>query len=341
MTAQLHRHFPELGESLRRVTLGRAPTPVRPLEALSEEAGAEVWLKDDGTFGGPWGGNKVRKLEWTLADAIRRRHRSVLTIGALGTNHGLATALHARELGLRCVLALVDQPEDEHVREQLDRIRASGATVVVTRTRARTVLALPWLLARHASLRTGRLPYLLPVGGSSPLGCLGYVEAALELGEQVARGELPEPAHAVVPVGSAGTAAGLVLGLRLAGLRTRVVGVVVSDRTKTNPEDIVALAGRSAALLRDRGATLRGPAPDASRLDVHRDWMGPGYGHATEESAAALATAREREGLELEPVYTAKAMAGLIALGRAHAFEAGPVLYWHTHRSHPSGPPGA
>ena len=170
-----------------------------------------------GAFGTAWGGNKVRKLEWILPDAKRRGKRTILTFGALATNHGLATALYAREQGLRCAIALVDQPVDDHVRAQLERLRASGATLHFTHTKARTVAAAPWLLLRH------RLPYVLPAGGSSPLGALGYVEGALELAEQVRDGALPEPTHVVCAAGSGGTAAGLLLGLRMAGLRTKVL----------------------------------------------------------------------------------------------------------------------
>ena len=311
----LHRRFPELRETLPHVKLGDGPTPVRPLEGL----GDGLWLKDDGAYGTAWGGNKVRKLEWILPDAKRRGRRTVLTFGALGTNHGLATALYAREQGLRCAIALVDQPVDDHVRAQLARLEASGATLHRTHTKARTVAAAPWLLARH------RRPYVLPAGGSSPVGALGYVEAAFEIAAQVRDGALPEPSHVVVAVGSGGTAAGLTVGLRLAGLRTKVLGIVVNDTLKLDHGTLTRLARRSARLLRRRGAEVADPDP--GDLTVVRDWLGPGYGHPTPESSRAIELAREKEGLELDPVYTAKAMAG--ALGVVE--ERGPLLYLHTH----------
>ena len=171
------RAVPGAARTLPHVALGEGPTPVRPLTGLRDG----LWVKDESAYGTAWGGNKVRKLEWILPDAKRRGKRTILTFGALGTNHGLATALYAREQGLRCAIALVDQPMDDHVRAQLERLRASGATLHFTHTKARTVAAAPWLLARH------RLPYVLPAGGSSPVGALGYVEGALELAEQVTR----------------------------------------------------------------------------------------------------------------------------------------------------------
>ena len=218
--ALLHERFPELRAALPHLALGERPTPVRRLPGLSE-GGAPVWLKDDGAFGaGGWGGNKVRKLEWILPEARRRGARTILTVGGLGTNWGLAAALYAREQGLHAALALVDQPLDDHVRAQLARLKRCGAALHFTHTKARTIAAVPWLVLRHA--RGGRPPYVLPAGGSSPVGTLGYVEGAFELAAQVQDGALPEPSHVVTALGSGGTAAGLALGLRLAGLRTRV-----------------------------------------------------------------------------------------------------------------------
>jgi D-cysteine desulfhydrase len=314
----LHQRFPELRESLPHVRLG-SRSPVRRLDGLSEG----VWLKDDGRYGdGPWGGNKIRKLEWILPDARRRGKRTILTFGALGTNHGLATALYAREYGLRVALALIDQPLDDHVRAQLERLRGSGATLHFTHDKTRTILAAPWLLARH------RLPYFLPAGGSSPVGTLGYVEAGLELAEQVREGLLPEPSHVFVAVGSGGTAAGLALGLELAGLRSKVVGVVVNDMLRLDVPKLAKLARRAAHLL-----GLRDASP---QLTVTRDWLGPGYGHATDDSTRALGLAHESAGLELEPVYTAKAMAGLLALLERGEIGGGPVLFVNTHGSRPA-----
>jgi D-cysteine desulfhydrase len=317
----LHQRFPALAERLPHLVLSARPTPVREL------AGLGVWVKEDGAFGsGGWGGNKVRKLEWLIPDAQRRGRRSILTFGGLGTNWGLATALYAREHGLDTALALVDQPVDDHVRAQLARLEDSGARIHRTRTKARTVAMLPWLLARNA--RGGRPPYLLPAGGSSPVGALGYVEAALEIAAQVEEGALPEPAQVVVPVGTGGTAAGLALGFQLAGLRTRVVGVVVNDQLRLDPPVLARLARRSAKLLERRGARFGDLRLEPDMLDLTRDQIGAGYGHSTEAAARAAALAAE-ERLSLDPVYTAKAMAGLLALC-AEGRLGDPVLFVHT-----------
>ena len=321
MSVYLHERFPPLAENLPHLTLSERPTPVRELLGLG------IWVKEDGAFGsGGWGGNKVRKLEWLIPDARRRGRRSILTFGGLGTNWGLATALYAREHGLETALALVDQPVDAHVRAQLARLEASGARIYRTHTKRRTVAMLPWLLARN--VRRGHPPYLLPAGGSSPVGALGYVEAALEIAAQVEAGALPEPAHVVVPVGTGGTAAGLALGFQLAGLRSRVVGVVVNDQLRLDPPVVARLARRTAALLERRGARLGKVDVGPEMLDLTHDQIGAGYGHPTEAARAAAEQAAE-DGLALDPVYTAKAMAGLLAL-RAQGHLGDPVLFIHT-----------
>jgi D-cysteine desulfhydrase len=327
VTPYLHQRFPVLVETLPHLVLSERPTPVRKLASLG------IWVKEDGAFGsGGWGGNKVRKLEWLIPDARRRGRRSILTFGGLGTNWGLATALYGREHGLETALALVDQPLDAHVSAQLTRLDASGARIYRTHTKSRTVAMLPWLIARNA--RAGHPPYLLPAGGSSPVGALGYVEAALEIAAQVEDGSLPEPAHVVVPVGTGGTAAGLALGFQLAGLRTRVVGVVVNDQLRLDPPVFARLARRTARLLERRGAHLGQLQLDPGMLDLTRDQIGAGYGHRTEAATRAAALAAE-ERLSLDPVYTAKAMAGLLAL-RAEGRLGDPVLFAHT-----DGPRGA
>jgi D-cysteine desulfhydrase len=317
----LHERFPALAETLPHLVLSERPTPVRELGDLG------IWVKEDGAFGaGGWGGNKVRKLEWLFPDARRRGRRSILTFGGLGTNWGLATALYAREHGLETALALVDQPIDAHVRAQLGRLDASGARIYRTRTKARTVAMLPWLLARNT--RGGRPPYLLPAGGSSRVGVLGYVEAALEIAAQVEDGSLPEPAHIVVPVGTGGTAAGLALGFQLAGLRTRVLGVVVNDQLRLDAPVFARLAQHTARLLTRRGARLGQLRLESDMLDLTRDQIGDGYGHPTGAATRAADLAAE-EQLSLDPVYTAKAMAGLLAL-RQEGHLGDPVLFVHT-----------
>jgi D-cysteine desulfhydrase len=332
----LYARYPELRATLPRLALGKGPSPVVPLTRLSEKLGGpQLWVKNDGLYGGIYGGNKARKLELVLADALRRGSRTIITFGATGTNHGLATALYAREQGLRTILVLVDQPVTDRVRRQVWRLRETGAALYRAHTVRRAAVITPFVVLRHADWRRARLPYFLPTGGSSPLGAVGFVNAALELADQVAAGELPEPAHIFVALGSGGTAAGLLLGLRLAGLRSRLMPVLVSNLTPLSSQSVAGLANRTAQLLRKRGASLPRDEIAPEEVTILSDWLGDGYGHPTAAASQAEELLRETEGLELEGVYTAKTMSALVSLAETGQLRDGPVLYWHTYNALP------
>ncbi|HEX8052269.1 MAG TPA: pyridoxal-phosphate dependent enzyme [Thermoleophilaceae bacterium] len=325
----IHERFPPTAATLPRIPLCSLPTPVRAAPGL----GADVWVKDDARSAEPWGGNKPRKLEWILADARARGRRTILTFGGIGTNHGLATAVYARRAGIDCVLALAEQPRDEHVERQLGRLRAAASRVYLTGTARRTALAAPLIALRHSQRRPPRAPYLLAPGGSSPTGALGFVEAALELAEQVASGELPEPRSVVVALGSGGSAAGLAAGFALSGLGTRVHAVLVNDQLRLSEASVLRLAGRTLRLLRRRGADVSGARLDPGSVRVVEGFMGAGYGHATAAGDAARALGADAEGLALDPVYTGKALAALLA----GAAGGGPVVFWNTNNGLPYG----
>lgn len=318
----LHTRYP--GLDLGHLKLGTRPTPVRPLE-LDGIDGVALWMKDESVFGdGGWGGNKVRKLEWILPEAKRRGVRTLFTVGGIGTHWGLACARYGAAHGFRTVLGLVDQPVDDHVREQLARLESSGAELHRYPSPARLKLAAPWLMTRH--LRDWRLPWYLPAGGSNEFGTLGYVETALEIATQVAKGELPEPGTVVVPVGSGGTVAGLALGFRLAGLDTKVLGVVVNDALDLSTGALYGLAERTATLLVSRGAGAS-PALTADCITVKDNWLGRTYGDPT-PAAQRMVAAGAKAGLELEPVYTGKALAAIADIGTQLE---GPLLWLNTH----------
>lgn len=322
----LHERYP--GLDLGHLALGTTPTPVRELDAdLTGRPG--VWLKDESVFGdAQWGGNKVRKLEWIIPEARRRGVRTLFTVGGIGTHWGLAAALYGREHGLRTMLGLVEQPVDDHVRDQLRRLHASGAELHRFPSTRRLRLASPFLAAR-ATLRDRRRPWYLPAGGSNAFGALGYVETALEIAAQVRAGLQPEPATVVTAVGSGGTAAGLALGLRLAGLRTRVFGVVVNDSFPLDALVVAGLANQTADLLRSRGADLDVATIEPADVTMRADWLGATYGDPTPASVAAVADG-VRHNLTLEPVYTGKSLAAIRDEAGASTMPE-PILWLNTH----------
>lgn len=336
-TPYLYRSYPGLRGRLPWQRLGTFPTPVARLAALGRQVGHDqLYVKRDDLSGSLYGGNKVRKLEFSLADAAGEGGRPIVTFGAAGSNHVLATTLYARELGLPTVGVMVPQPVQAYVRRNLLANQAAGCHLLdADGLRALPRLAEAWIAAWRAH---GARPYLLPPGGSSTLGVIGYVEAALELAAQVAEGLLPEPDFAFVPVGTCGTLAGLVAGLKLAGLRTVPVGIRVYSRKTANERVTAFLANRALRLLRRLDPAV--PAIQVRPDDVvmRHGWFGPTYGQFTRAGVAAVHQARAAEGLELEGCYSGKAMAAFLELMRQPAQRGRVGLFVDTHNSRPLDP---
>lgn len=306
----LVRRFPALAR-LPRAHLGDFPTPVQPLPALAPA----LWIKRDDLTSRTFGGNKVRALEFLLG-GVRPGDR-VVTAGAYGSTHALATAIHGRRVGARVELLLWPQ----EMNATAARVReCSGALA----DEVHEVGSVPAAYVRGiaASLRGARW---IPPGGSTPLGALGYVSAALELAEQVRAGLLPVPERIVVPLGSGGTSAGLLAGLAIAGLPTTLVGVRVVPRLVGNRWRVLRLARGATRLLR-RLTGERLPRPSGRRFDIVQDAFGGAYGRETDRGRAALERCRECSGLMLDPTYSAKALAAALALPPG-----GPTLFWLTY----------
>lgn len=333
----LFERFGRLRDRIPHLALGSRPSPVARLIQLSARLGhADIWMKNDGLYGTVYGGNKPRKLEFVLADAQRRGARTIITMGAIGTNHGLATALYGAQAGLRVALLLsYEEPQADTVQHVL-RLAASGAELHYTRSYAQTALMAPYYIAQYW-MKDRKAPYRLGAGGSSVYGVLGYVNAGFELADQIRNGELPEPAAIFVPVGTGGTVAGLLLGLRLAGIDSDVVGVAITRAPTAWKPAVLRLARGAASLIASRSGEPEVAMAELSGLKIARGWLGPGFGRASAEGEAAARLAIEEEGLEAEPVYTAKTLAALCALAQTGSL-AGPVLYWHTYNAIPLRP---
>lgn len=321
----LFRRFPALRARIPHRAFLPGATPVAPL-ALAGVAG--LWVKQDDRCTPLYGGNKPRKLEFVLGRAQARRARRVLTSGGLGTHHGLATTILARSCDIATTLVLVDQPLTDAVRESLRLFAAYGAEVVDGRSVGGAVLRGGAALARSA-LR-GERPLVVPTGGSSPTGNLGFVSAGLELAEQIGAGELPAPALVFLPVGSGGSVAGLAVGLRLAGLGTPVVGVLATDILPPSPARLARMADAALRRLRRADPTLPALRFGAGDFELARGQLGPGYGAATDAAREAQRAAFDA-GLQLELTYTAKCLAEILARGRRGALPRGPVLFWQTY----------
>ncbi|HDP35458.1 MAG TPA: pyridoxal-phosphate dependent enzyme, partial [Candidatus Hydrogenedentes bacterium] len=247
----LFKQYPGLRHTLPHLALGALPTPVERLDKMEETLNAcdtELHIKRDDLSGNPYGGNKVRKLEFLLAHAVAHGYKEVLTFGAAGSNHALATALYAKPLGLRCISMLVPQPNSHGLRKNLLLSLHAGAELHYAPGMVPTAFATIKQLCVH-KIRAGKLPYMIPPGGSSPLGLIGFVNAALELRDQIEAGMLPEPDSIYAASGTMGTVVGLLLGLQAAGLPTQVVAVRVTAAQFTSMK-------KAERLFRDANALL-------------------------------------------------------------------------------------
>ncbi len=329
----LFKHYPALQDSIPRTRLGRFPTPVEEAPSLAAALGVgRLVVKRDDVSGALYGGNKVRKLEFLLGKARADGAREVVTFGCAGSNHATATAVYAQALGMRSISMLLPQPNARSVRNNLLLSYAAGAELHHFERPEEVGPALETLLERHRRT-TGAEPVIIPAGGSSPLGCVGFVNAAFELAEQVRTGAAPRPDVIYVAAGTCGTAAGLALGLQAAGLPTEVVMVAVTDERFANDAVLTALARDTTALLREAASSFPDVALDPSTAALRHGFLGEAYGLYTEASARAVAMAQAQAGLRLEGTYTGKAFAALAADAAQGRLRDKTALFWNTYNS--------
>jgi D-cysteine desulfhydrase len=306
---------------MARISLAHLPTPLWHNHALDQLVGTEVWVKRDDMTSGAAAGNKIRKLEYLLGEAVDHRATTVLTCGGIQSNHARATALCARELGMRSVLFLRTPdgrpPAAAHGNVLLDAmVDAELRFVTPEEYRRRDALMMD---AASALEGQGERVYVIPEGGSNAVGAMGYVDAMQETRAQMDRavGGSPSRFDAVaVACGSGGTAAGCLVGARAFAVAPRVHAFAVSS------DDVASLIdGIVTQCFQLRVA----PGPLAE-LFVHDDWKGPAYGVADEEQRQFIVEVARRSGLILDPVYTGKALFGLSRL----APKPKRVLFIHT-----------
>ena len=314
-TLPLVRRFPALAR-VPHVALGQFPTPVQRVDFEGVRLPGELWIKRDDLTASPLGGNKVRALEFLLAGLAPGE--IVLTAGGEGSTHVLTTATWVRALG-----GVTRAVRWRHEMNPSARVVADRARVL-----CESVIPAPGpaigLLRAHAARRRGTR--WIPPGGTSLLGMLGHVNAALELAEQVARGEMPRPARVVLPVGSGGTAAGLALGFAIAEFDTMVVGARVAPRIAAGRARVLALAARERRYL-ERLTGERIPPADRSRIEIIHDVYAGGYGRALPGAEHASALLRRAADIALDGTYSAKAFSAVYVLT---AREEGCTLFWLT-----------
>ena len=313
-----------LREALARfpsLPLVPSATIVEPLPRLLAQLGGgpRLLIKRDDAIPFGFGGNKVRKLALVAARARADGADTLVTAGGVQSNHARATAATAAKLGMRAVLvANGHAPHPLTANALLDDLLGAEVIYVASReVRAQMIIEISDRLRAE-----GRRPFAIPIGASTPLGALGFALAVAELAEQ-----MPPPDVIVHATSSGGTQAGLVAGCRLLGLTTRIVGVSADESAPALQAGIGAIVNGIAELLDiDHAELSRGTA-----IEVDDRFVGEGYGIPTIESREAIELAARTEAIFLDPTYTAKAMAGLIAYVRQQRFVEGQtILFWHT-----------
>jgi 1-aminocyclopropane-1-carboxylate deaminase/D-cysteine desulfhydrase-like pyridoxal-dependent ACC family enzyme len=305
--------------ALPTISLALEPTPVEELARLrsSLAGGPRLLVKRDDAIPFAFGGNKVRKMRLVAADALAQRADTLITCGGVQSNHARVTAAIAAKLGLRCILVVSgNEPVTPTGNALLDRLLAADIRYVTSRTGRAAMMETVAADERAA----GRRPYVIPLGASIPLGA-----AALALAVQELLAQIPAPDVIVHSSSSAGTQAGLIAGCTLAGVRSRVIGVSADEPAASLEVDVRRLLDGLAATIGLPGRF------DAVDVEIDDGFVGEGYGVPTPESREAIGLLARTEALFLDPTYTAKAMAALIAYVRKGTFNNDDtVLFWHT-----------
>lgn len=322
-------------KKMAAVKLGFFPTPCYRLDRLSEELGVELYIKrDDFTGMSLFGGNKIRKLQYLLGDAVAQGCEYVFTFGATQSNHAMQTAAACRRCGLKPVLYLVAivNPDEKDLRANLllDRILDAEVHIVKimdgeseSEAEERALI-----LAREHMARLeagGHRCYEVPMGGASPVGSVGFIEGYTELEEQLSEAGIHAD-YVFHGTGTGGTMAGLAAGRNLVGSDTEIISINVSEKDDGYPARTAELANESLKLI---GAKVR---VEAER-DIHTDlsYYLPGYEIPNEAAAKAIKLLAVKEGLFIDPVYTGKAFAGMLDYIRSGKVPAGScVVFWHT-----------
>jgi len=329
MSDHLAAAFPRLASRLPKTVLADLPTPIAELPLATGLGQRLISIKYDDRTGQIYGGNKVRKLEYHLQRARSRNAQRIATFGTVASNHALATSLYAKSMGLGCTCLLFHQsrtPEaprilNMHLQNETELVHFGGKREEQVSTMRR------YLRNRHI--------WVIPAGGSSWLGVVGFVNAALELAEQIASGDIKAPDRLYVANGTMGTAAGLALGLALAELPIEVHAVKVTYDFVANPSAMRRLMAKTAILLNRLDTSIPADLADRTRMCFRDEFFAGGYAHANDETVSAVNIAHVQLGLALETTYTGKAMAALLHDIEQRELTEQSMMFWNTYSSRP------
>jgi 1-aminocyclopropane-1-carboxylate deaminase/D-cysteine desulfhydrase-like pyridoxal-dependent ACC family enzyme len=327
---QLLKDFPLLKEKIPYVSLGEFPTPAEKLENLGERIGVrDLYIKRDDLSGNIYGGNKIRKLEFLLGEALQSGAKEVMTFGAAGSNHALATAVYADKVGLRSISMLMPQPNARYIRKNLLMSYHCNAELHYFPDKNSLNTGMKRQLTLHKK-KYGCSPEIIPFGGTSPLGTVGFVNAAFELKEQIRQGKIPEPDRIYIALGSMGSAAGLLLGLRAAQLTSRLIPVMVVPEAVTNERNFIDLFRKTNDFLHTSDPSFPIIELSEEEIGIKKGFFGQNYALFTQEGIEALRLMEKTEDIKLDGTYTGKTFAALLSDAEKENLNGKTIMFWNT-----------
>ncbi len=337
-SALLFKKFPKLKNKIPYTKLGNTPTPVYRCKNIEKKLSVKNFFikRDDLTgknikSGRLFGGNKIRKLEFLLAQALENNSKSVITFGAAGSNHALATATYCNDLKLKCYTVLKPQHNSRVVRRNL-MLHLDTKSKMYHCPTDEIHQVITSAICFKNKLKTGSYPYVIPVGGSCTEGVLGFVNAAFELKEQINKGMMPEPDKIYIALGSCGSAAGLILGARAAGLKSKIITIAISPEKSINSlkNKILKLIQDTNKYLNEKDNTFKMFKFKPNDINVITEFSGKEYGLFTTKSQEAIEFLSSTESIKLDGTYTGKAFAGLLEDIKSSKRNNETTLFWNT-----------
>jgi D-cysteine desulfhydrase len=321
----LFEAFPDLAKTTPWTPLAHVPTPIEPCTAIEGWLGRTggIFMKRDDLISPLYGGNKVRRYEFVLADAKAKNAKRIVTVGGLASTQAMATTLFGRAMGFEVCVVLFDQPVTAFAHESIRGFVAAGAEVIYGGGYLMTAIR------AYRAMQRGDDNYFIMAGAAGARANLGYVDAMLELAQQVERGEAPRPDVIVLPTGSSGTLAALALGAAHLGWNTEIIGVRITTALACNRFTVNAIIRSTDRFLSERDSRWA-PMRDRVRYSLHGEALGRGYGYPTADAIEGAAQMKKLTGASGEITYSGKALAGLRALVAEPRHRDKTFLLWNT-----------
>jgi len=329
----LFKYYPIFVKKIPYLKIGDFPTPVEKLKNLGNKFNCKnLYIKRDDLSSDTYGGNKVRKLEFILAEVLKNRKKVIFTFGLAGSNHAVASTIYAKKVGLKCILMLLPQPNAHYLQRNLLLDYYFGANLHQKKNAIFLTFTIAIEIIRQIII-TGTIPVIIPPGGSSKIGIIGFVNAAFELKEQIDSGVILEPDYIYLSIGSMGSAIGLILGLKVLGLKSKVISIRVVDHKYSNLKKMMKLFKKVNNYLHNIEPSFPIIKITAKDFNIRHDFFGKQYGLFTKQGVEAAKLIQENEGIMLDGTYTAKTFAAVINDIEKNNFNDKVILFWNTYNS--------